>query len=384
MFLHSPNYIDTYYAATTRDRQVQRPALDGLIDVDVCVVGAGFFGLYCALEMARAGRKVAVLEASRVGWGASGRNGGQLVAGFACGMDRLEGAIGHERAKDMFHESLRSVQKIRSLIADHGIDCELANGHVEVAVLPRRVKLLTDGIEEASRKWGYDQFRFIPKAELPAYVNSHRFQAGMLDVAAAHFHPLKYILGLAQVVERAGATIYEQSAVTGYQELGTGVHVSLANGTAVRCQQLVLAGNAYLDRVERRLSSRVLPVGSFIGVTEVLGEAECRRLLPQNHAVYDNQFILEYFRTTADHRLLFGGRCSYMGGTPPNLLDAMKHNITRVYPHLRNCRMEYAWGGTSTSPCAACPIGGAVVTACSGRRAFAAMASCPRGWRPPW
>ena len=345
MFRGSTDYIDSYYAATSRDRQRRRPSLPGPIDADVCVVGAGFFGLYCALEMARAGRQVVVLEASRVGWGASGRNGGQLVSGFACGMQRLKAVMGHERAKDMFHESLRSVRKIRDLIRDNAIDCDLAEGHVEVAVLPRRVKLLTDGIEEALREWGYDGFRFIPKAELPRYVDSPRFEAGLLDDSAAHIHPLKYILGLAEVVERAGATIYESTRVAGYEQGADGITVRTEDGAAVRCHQLVLAANAYVDKVDRRLQSRVLPVGSFIGVTEVLGEAACRRLMPHNHAVYDNQFILEYFRTTRDHRLLFGGGCTYMGGTPADLPAVMKGHITRVFPHLKTVKVDYAWGG---------------------------------------
>ena len=345
MFRSSSTYIDTYYSATTRDRQKNRPSLTDNLQADVCVVGAGFFGLYCALEMAKAGKKVVVLEASRVGWGASGRNGGQLVQGFACGMDRLKSAMGHERAKDMFHESLRSITKIRDLIHAHQIDCDLADGHVEVAVLPRRVKDLTDMMEDCSKQWGYDNFQFIDKADLPNYVNSPRYQAGMLDMDAAQIHPLKYILGLADVVEGAGARIFEQTRVSGYSEGADGVTVQLSDGHRVRCDQLVLAANAYVDKVDRKLSGRVLPVGSFIGVTEVLGERVCRELIPRNHAIYDNQFILEYFRTTADHRLLFGGRCTYMGGEPSNIHEAMKGNITRAFPSLANTKVEYAWGG---------------------------------------
>lgn len=345
MFHSGPDHLPTYYAATSADRLRLRPSLGADLDVDVCVVGGGFFGLYCALELARAGRRVAVLEASRVGWGASGRNGGQLVAGFACGMQRLKAVIGQARAKDMFQESLRSVQAIKTFIGQEGIACDLAPGHIEVAVLPRRVKLLTDGIEEAAREWGYDQFRFIPKADLPAYVDSPRFQAGMLDAEAAHIHPLKYVLGLAAVVECSGATIHELTRVTGYVELADGIRVDTAGGARVRCHQLVLAGNAYIDKVDRRLQARVLPVGSFIGVTEVLGEAACRRLMPKNTAVYDNQFILEYFRTTADHRLLFGGGCTYMGGTPADLPRVMQGHIGRVFPHLAAVTMDFAWGG---------------------------------------
>lgn len=344
MFKSSPEYTDTYYVDTSQDRQVVRRSLDENTEADVCVVGAGFFGLYCALEMARAGRKVVVLEASRVGWGASGRNGGQLVPGWACGMQRLKAAIGHDRAKDMFHETIKGMNQIKSLITENGIDCDLGHGHIEVAVLQRRVAHLTDYIEECEKEWGYDKYRFISKAELPNYLNSPRYQGGMLDEEAAHLHPLKYILGLADLLEQAGVRIYEQTKVRGYEETATGMAVQLENGLRVKCKQVVLAANAYLDKLDRKISSRVLPVGSFIGVSEVLGEEVCRSLMPKNHAVYDNQFILEYFRTTADHRLLFGGRCTYLGGEPSDLPSAMKMNITRAFPQLKNVKMQYGWG----------------------------------------
>lgn len=345
MFRSSTEHVDSYYAATSRDQQTPRAVLAESRRVDVCVVGAGFFGLYCALELARAGKSVLVLEASRVGWGASGRNGGQMIIGFPCGMQRLKGVMGHEKAKNMFDESLKAVASMRQLMRDEQIDCDLVEGHLEVAVLPRRVADLTGWIEECETEWGYHKLQFVDKAALPNYLNSERFQAGIVDPEGAHIHPLKYVLGLARAAETAGAIIHEQSRVEGYTEDAQGVTVQVAGGMTVRCDQLVLAANAYLDKVDRQVSARTLPVGTFIGVTEVLGESVCRSLIPGNHAVYDNQFILEYFRMTADHRLLFGGKCTYMGGTPSNLPEAMKVNILRTFPQLKDTRMDFAWGG---------------------------------------
>lgn len=345
MFRSSTEHVDSYYAATSRDEQTPRPALAESRRVDVCVVGAGFFGLYCALELARAGKSVLVLEASRVGWGASGRNGGQMIIGFPCGMQRLKGVMGQEKAKIMFDESLKAVASMRQLMRDEAIDCDLVEGHLEVAVLPRRVADLTGWIEECETEWGYHKLQFVDKATLPQYLNSERFQAGIVDPEGAHIHPLKYVLGLARAAEKAGAVIHEQSRVEGYTEDAQGITVRVAGGMTVRCDQLVLAANAYIDQVDTRLSARTLPVGTFIGVTEVLGESVCRSLIPGNHAVYDNQFILEYFRMTADHRLLFGGKCTYMGGTPTNLPQAMKANVLRTFPQLKQARMDFAWGG---------------------------------------
>jgi glycine/D-amino acid oxidase-like deaminating enzyme len=344
MFRSSPQYIDSYYSATTRHLQITRPQLDDHMDTDVCVVGAGFFGLYTALELAKAGKRVVVLEASRVGWGASGRNGGQMIIGFPCGMQRLKGAMGQARAKRMFDASREAVRDIRAIMSHYEIDCDLVEGHLEVAVLKRRVADLTGWIEECQNEWGYDKLQFVDRKDLPKYLDSPRFQAGIIDPEGAHIHPLKYVLGLARAAEREGVQIFEQGKVDGYEEKGDYIDVQVGD-YRVRCEQLVLATNAYTDKLAPRLAARTLPVGTFIAVTEPLGEDVARSLIPRNHAVYDNQFILEYFRMTADHRLLFGGKCTYLGGTPVNLPGNMKRNVLRVFPQLGDVKMEYAWGG---------------------------------------
>ena len=344
MFHSDPDYIDSYYAATTRHLQSNRPALQESLDVDVCVVGAGFFGLYSAMELAKAGKRVAVIEASRIGWGASGRNGGQMIIGFPCGMQRLKGAMGQERAKRMFDASREAVRDIRGIMTEHRIDCDLVQGHLEVAVLKRRIGDLTGWIDECVNEWGYDKLQLVEKKDLPRYVNSPRFQAGIIDPEGCHIHPLKYVLGLARAVEGLGVPIYEQSKADGYVEKADHIEVKVG-AHKVRCHQLVLAANAYVDKLDPKLTARTLPVGTFIGTTAPLGEAMARSLIPHNHAVYDNQFILEYFRMTADHRLLFGGKCTYLGGTPSNLAQSMRRNISRVFPQLSNVQMDYAWGG---------------------------------------
>ena len=193
MFRSSTDYIDSYYSATSRHLQKVRPTLDGDLDADVCVVGAGFFGLYTALELAKAGKRVVILEASRVGWGASGRNGGQMIIGFPCGMQRLKASIGQARAKRMFDASREAVADIRGIMARYGIDCDLVEGHLEVAVLKRRVADLTEWIEECEKEWGYQKLQFVGRQDLPKYLDSPRFQAGIIDPEGAHIHPLKYV-----------------------------------------------------------------------------------------------------------------------------------------------------------------------------------------------
>jgi glycine/D-amino acid oxidase-like deaminating enzyme len=344
MFEHSTDYLRSYYSASSPAAQHRRPRLEGELDVDVLVVGAGFTGLYTALNLAEAGLKVAILEASRVGWGASGRNGGQIILGFSCDMPPFEAALGLQGARQVWQLITDAADQIRQRIARHAIDCDLAEGHLWTSVQARRVRLLTDWQREAAEKWGYRELDFIPKAELGAYIGSQRYQAALLDRRGGHLHPLNYVLGLARAAEALGVQIFEDSQVLRYTENADGVQVHTAQGS-VRAGRLVLACNAYIDRLNPQLRARVLPVGTYIIATEPLDEALAQQLLPSNHAVSDNQFILDYFRLSADRRLLFGGKCTYTGREPRHLAQGMRADMLKVFPQLAEVNIDYAWGG---------------------------------------
>ena len=340
----SPHYIDSYYAASSRDVQVQRPSLAQTLDADCVVVGAGYTGLYTALHLATAGQRVVVLDASRVAWGASGRNGGQVILGFSCDMEPFEAALGREAAREMWGMVEAGAADISRLIRTHAIDCDYAPGHLWTAVLPRRVSVLTEWQKTAAERWNYHDLTFIPRADLPAYVGSTRYQAGLLDRRGGHLHPLKYALGLARVAEQAGARIFENSRVERLQETESGVVVHTAHGR-VRAGRVVLACNAYIDRLYPDCQRKILPVGCYMIATEPLSEALARSVLPRNVAVSDNQFILDYFRLSADRRLLFGGKCSYTGRTPSGLAQGMRADMLRVFPQLAAARIDHVWGG---------------------------------------
>lgn len=344
MFESSPDHIASYYAASSRERQIRRPHLQENLDVDVVIIGAGYTGLYTALNLAQAGKSVAIIDASRVGWGASGRNGGQIIPGFSCDMPPFEAALGPDGARQVWQLVQDAAGEIRQRIARQQIACDLTEGHLWAAVQQRRVKILTDWQHEAASKWGYEQLQFIPKHELPAHINSERYQAALLDKQGGHLHPLKYVLGLARSAEAMGVRIFENSKALAYQSDIDGVTVRTTQGT-IRASKLVLACNAYIDKLDRRLQSRILPVGTYMIATEPLGDTMARQLLPTGHAVSDNQFVLDYFRLSQDHRLLFGGKCSYTGRTPIHLTEALRHDMLKVFPQLAKAKIDFTWGG---------------------------------------
>lgn len=343
MFDSSPSHVASYYAASCGEPP-QRPTLAQSLEADVMVVGAGYTGLYTALRLAEAGRRVVLLEASRVAWAASGRNGGQVILGISCDMPPFERALGPDGARAVWDLTRDAATEIRQRITENAIDCDFASGHVWTSVLQRRVHLLRDWQEAASRRWGYNDLHFIEQSEMAQYVGSARYQAGLLDTGGGHLHPLKYALGLAGAAEALGVRIYEQSRALRVEEHTDHVTVHTAQGQ-VRAGRLVLACNSYVDQLRPALARRVLPVGTYMIATEPLEESLARSLLPGHHAVSDNQFILDYFRLSADRRLLFGGKCTYTGRTPANLTESMRSDMLRVFPQLAGVRVDYTWGG---------------------------------------
>ncbi|MFJ5282945.1 NAD(P)/FAD-dependent oxidoreductase [Pseudomonas sp. NPDC088429] len=344
MFQQSTQHVDSYYAHSCADILRERPALEGEQHTDVVIIGAGFSGLHTALRLALAGKRVTLLEASRVAWAASGRNGGQAILGWSCDMPPLEAALGHERAKRLWDGMRWAAQELRELPGRHGFDCDYRPGHLWTSVMPRRVGLLTEWQHEASHKWGHDALRFIAREQLPEWVASERYQAGLYDPEGAHLNPLKLALGLAAAIERAGGHIYEQSKALSYQEEGAGFRVNTARGS-VRADVLILACNAYLDELDPQLAACILPVGTYQVATATLTPEQATALLPSNVCVTDNQFVLDYFRRTPDNRLLFGGGCTYLGGMPKDIAAATRPFLQRVFPQLKGVEVEFAWGG---------------------------------------
>lgn len=336
-------YPPSWYAASAGSLPTQ-PVLEGDIDADVCILGAGYVGLSAALELAEAGYRVVVLEAERIGWGASGRNGGQVLAGFGCGETKLAALVGRDDARKLYDWSCEGVRLIHERCARYGIDCDWREGHATVAIKPRQIVELQSWQRELENDYGYSSVFWWNQEQLRDVLDSPHYLGGLYDANAGHLHPLKYALGLGRAALAAGVRIFEASPVLRMTH-GAKPVLRTAHGS-VRCDFAVLAGNALVKGVAPELDRKIMPVGTYIAATAPLGAERAQALIRNDMAVADTNWALDYFRLSSDHRLLFGGRASYSNFQPPNLAWVMTRRMRKVFPQLADVGFEYVWGGT--------------------------------------
>ena len=331
----------SYYVASA-PRGAGHAALESAVECDVAVVGGGLAGLSAAIELAQRGYSVVVLEAQQVGWGASGRNGGQVIAGLACDQSVIERQLGETASRavwDMTMEALRLIGERRERF---DIDCDWRSGYLSLAENARKAKELQTWQAHMQRAYSYET-QWIAPAEMPHWIASERFHSGMHDPLGGHLHPLKYSLGLARAAASLGVRIFEGSAVL---EMQPGATVKLRTGRgSVRASHVLLAGNVYLHGIATMLENRIMPVGTYIVASEPLAPELARSLIPSGAAVCDTNFVLDYFRPTADHRMLYGGRVSYSTATPVNLAASMQRRMAGTFPQLTDTTIEFSWGG---------------------------------------
>jgi len=332
---------DSYYATTVR-RGEPFAALQGDVECDVAVVGAGLAGLSAAIELADLGHRVVLLEAREVGWGASGRNGGQVLPGLACDQSTIEALLGIDEARRIWSMTLESLDLIHARCRRFGIDCDWRSGYLAVAVGPRKTDELRRWQADMALRYGHDTAWIAPK-DLPQWVVSPRYHSAVFDARAGHLNPLKYSLGLARGAASIGVRIFENSAVTRIVH-GPTVRLATAGGE-VRAAHVLLAGNVYLQGIASVLERRIMPVGTYIVASQALDPAVARALIPSRAAVSDTNFVLDYFRVSPDYRMLYGGRVSYSAHTPSNLKRSMQRRMAATFPQLAGVAIEHAWGG---------------------------------------
>jgi len=316
----------------------------GDINCDVCVIGAGFTGLSAALHLAEGGFDVVLLDAHRVGFGASGRNGGQVGTGQRVEQDALEGMVGRERARALWDLALESVSLVRDLATRHAADARFVPGVIHA---DHRARFVPDShayAEKLRDAYDYDLIRPVGRDEMRHLVGSPAYHGGTLDMGAGHIHPLRFAFGLARAAADAGVRIMEMSRVTSVSQ-GDPVRVTTDKAT-IRAAHVVWACNGYLGKAEQQVAQRVMPINNYIVATEPLEESFARDLIRENHAVADSKFVINYFRLSEDNRMLFGGGESYGYRFPRDITALVKKPMLQIYPQLRNTRIDYSWGGT--------------------------------------
>jgi gamma-glutamylputrescine oxidase len=332
---------DSYYRATANGWETQRP-LDYALDCDVVVIGGGFTCLSAALACAEKGLNVALVEAQTIGFGASGRNGGQLIPGLRWSMREIDAEFGRERAKAIFDLAWGAGARVHDRIVKHDIPCDLKSGHLEAAYKPGHFEDMQREAEFLSREFGWDLVDVVAPADLHKHINGGDYHGGLYDSKGGHFHPLNYAVGLAKAAKAAGVWIFEHTAAQ--TPLDRGGHVKIAAGTgSLNARHVIIATDNWTGDIAPELSRYTVPIMNYNIATAPLPNAD--QLLPSDAAIADSRFVLNYFRLSADKRLIFGGGEKYVRRPPADIAGFVRKHMVEVFPALAQTRIDYAWGG---------------------------------------
>ncbi len=341
--MNAEAHAPSYYAATAKGL-VDRARLAGDLTCDVCVVGGGFTGLSTALHLAERGFDTVLIEAQRIAWGASGRNGGQLNTGMRKDPDTLSSMLGDTQSRQLWDMAEEAKALVKGLIAKHNIDCDLKEGHISAAWKARELPDFQSYADSLTHKYDYPHVEFLDRDQIRQHLGSEAYYGGVLDKKAAHLHPLNYALGLARAAENAGARIFEATPAL---EIEDKVRPSVRTpGGKITARHVVLGCNGYLGKLEPRIAGNMMPINNFILATEPLGEARAASVIRDDVAVSDSKYVVDYYRLSADKRLLFGGGETYSPNFPGDIAGFVRRHMLRVFPQLEDAKIEYAWGGT--------------------------------------
>ena len=339
--LETTEYPKSYYAATTNVR-TDYPRLQGEHSCDIAVVGAGYTGVSTALALSERGYDVVIVEANRVGWGASGRNGGQLIDGMV-DSEKIEKRLGKKAAEIAYQMGVDCRDIVVANIEKYSIDCDLKFGYLDLAMHNADMKYLRAEVENKQKRNYPHDVRIVDQNEIHTVIGSDQYIGGLVNSGNGHLHPLNLCIGEARAAEQNGARIFEQSPVTRIIH-GDKPRIETAFGV-LNAAKIVLAGNAYLGSLEPSLTGSVISSGSYIIATEPLDDALATELLPQDMACCNQRIGLDYFRLSADRRMLFGGLCNYLGRDPKSITATLRPKMLKVFPQLADARIDYEWGG---------------------------------------
>jgi len=344
--IHSDQLPPSYYTATCNDLKPFK-RLEGNMKVNVCVVGGGFTGVAAALHLAERGYEVALVEQNHIGWGASGRNGGQVIGGYGpelSNLTKIEKVFGKDNARAAWDMGVECVDIIKGWVEKYDIDCDLKWGYFDAAMKERDMDELKEAMDTLV-SFGYEpEQKVIERAQVKDIVGSDRYIGGVTNMGWGHCHTLNLVRGEARAAEKLGVKVFEDARVSKMDYRDDHVVIDM-DTCRITADIVVLGGNAYLGRLVPKLASRVLPAGSYIVATEPLSDEQVASVLPSDYAVCDQRWALDYFRLSADKRLLFGGLATYSGRHPRDIVAAVKPNMLKVFPQLEGVKIDYSWGG---------------------------------------
>ena len=343
-FQQHDNESINFYRYSVDDLYINNK-LENNLDVDICVIGGGLTGIISALSLINKGYNVALLEARKIGWGASGRNGGQLGVGMRKDQFFLEKKLGIYHAKELWKLGLEAVNEAKDLIKKYKIDCALQNGVLVAGSYKKNKNEFLDEIDYMQKNYGFDKFEYFNLNKIKEEINSNKYYSGILNKNSYHLNPLKLLLGLAKQLINLNVSILQNTPVTTIEETSDGVKI-ITNKNIVKAKYVVVGCNGYLDNLLGKIRNKFMPINNYIIATEPLGEIKAKQLIKNNYAVCDTRFIIDYYRFSEDWRMIFGGGETYTASFNHNSKNFVKERMTKVFPELKNYNIEYSWGGT--------------------------------------
>ena len=334
----------SFYRSSVEDLNSQ-DQLSSDIDVDICVIGGGLTGISSAINLSKKGYSVILCEARKIGWGASGRNGGQLGIGMRKDQFTIEKKLGLKHAKELWSLGLEAVEDVKNLIKENEIDCHLVNGVMSTACFEKDIDEYKFEIEHMAKNYDFEGYQFFNKEKIREEINSKMYLAGLLNSGSYHLNPLKLTLGLAKVAQKNKVKIFENTPIEKIREEGDRVQVMSKKGL-IRANQVVVACNGYLDSILGSKKNKFMPINNYVVATEPLGEKRARQIIKNNYAVCDTRFIIDYYRFSEDWRMIFGGGETFTSNFVKNATSFVSKRMIKVFPQLQNVKIDYSWGGT--------------------------------------
>ena len=338
------NEKNNYYQFSSQKPEVNS-LLNQNIKVDICIIGGGLTGIVSALYLSKKGYKVALLEAREIGWGASGRNGGQLGGGLRKEQKTIEKKLGINHARELWKMGLEAVDEVKNNINNYQIDCDLINGVLTAGYYKDDDKYFKDEIEHMEKNYNYNKYKFLKHSEINEEINSNQYYSGMLNEGSYHMHPLKYLYAIARELKKLNVQIFENSPVKKIEEIKEGIKTTTETNS-VMSEYVVVGCNGYLDNLLGKVRNKFMPINNYVLATEPLGKEKALELIKNNYAVSDSRFIIDYYRLSNDWRMVLGGGETYSGKFLNNAKEFVTKRMYKVFPMLKDYKIEYCWGGT--------------------------------------